>query len=112
MMDDKKQDVPVVALFVNGRIRPSKVVPEKRKDMSPKGNMALRLLLLRIPKVISPKKLHPEVVVVGKDYAGMTARLSQAAEAGGRGYIIEKMPTFQGPTGVIMAISAAVYKRN
>jgi fumarate reductase flavoprotein subunit len=97
-MDEKQQSIPVVALYVNGKIRPTRVVPEKRKDMVPERKYSFETSPPPFPKSDVSESVTTEVVVVGGGLSGLSAALS-AAEAGGRVILMEKMPTFQSRGG-------------
>jgi fumarate reductase flavoprotein subunit len=98
MTGNEKEILPVVPLFVNGKVRPMRVVPEKRQDAIPERKYAFEVPPPPIPGSDISERMAAEVVVVGGGLSGMSAALS-AAEAGGRVILIEKMPVFQARGG-------------
>lgn len=98
MNGNQKNNLPNIALFVNGRIRPSRVVPEKRLDMLLERTYSFEVPPPPIPDSDVSQRMNTEMVVVGGGLSGMSAALS-AAEAGGQVILIEKMPTFQARGG-------------
>jgi fumarate reductase flavoprotein subunit len=98
MTESGKENIPTVALFVNGKIRPMKVVPERGQDQVPERKFSFDIPPPPIHDKAVSESLTTEVVVVGGGLSGMSAALS-AAETGGRVVLIEKMPTFQARGG-------------
>jgi fumarate reductase flavoprotein subunit len=96
--ENKKEKAPNIALFVNGRVRPTRVIPEKRPDMVPERTYSFEATPPPVPESDISERMNTEVAVVGGGLSGMSAALS-AGEAGGQVVLIEKMPTFQARGG-------------
>jgi NADPH-dependent 2,4-dienoyl-CoA reductase/sulfur reductase-like enzyme len=89
MTANQKENLPTVALFMNGRLRPMRVVPEKRQDVIFERKYSFETPPPSIPNSEIAERITAEVAVVGGGISGMSAALS-AAEAGGRVVLIEK----------------------
>jgi fumarate reductase flavoprotein subunit len=98
MTGHKKENLPNVALPMNGIIRPMRVEPTPRKDRIPEPGYSFETPPEPVLAGNISEKIPTEIVVIGGGISGISAALS-AAEAGGKVILIEKMPTFQARGG-------------